>query len=66
MPEFRIRFNYPYRGKPDGHVRYFRDREEEKYIGLELEMNQKFANDRQVHENISKAFWRSVKIPHKT
>ena len=66
MPEFRVRFNYPYQGKPDGHVRYFRDREEDKYIGLEFEMNQKYAKNSQVHNKIAEAFWSSVEIVHKT
>nr|WP_321410358.1 N-formylglutamate amidohydrolase [uncultured Carboxylicivirga sp.] len=65
MPEFRVRFNYPYRGKPDGHVRYFRDRENEKYIGLEFEMNQKFALDKNVHNNISSAFYSALNIIYK-
>nr|WP_321451963.1 N-formylglutamate amidohydrolase [uncultured Carboxylicivirga sp.] len=66
LPEFRVRFNYPYKGKPDGHVRYFRDREEEKYLGLEFEMNQKYAENSQVHKKIAKAFGSSVEIIHKT
>nr|WP_319398352.1 N-formylglutamate amidohydrolase [uncultured Carboxylicivirga sp.] len=66
LPEFRVRFNYPYQGKPDGHVRYFRDREEEKYLGLEFEMNQKYAENSQVHKKIAKAFGSSVEIIYKT
>ncbi|MBS2097443.1 N-formylglutamate amidohydrolase [Carboxylicivirga linearis] len=66
LPEFCVRFNYPYRGKPDGHVRYFRDREEEKYLGLEFEMNQKYAENSQVHKKIAKAFGSSVEIINKT
>ena len=34
LPGFRTRFNYPFQGKPDGHVRYFRDKESEKYLGI--------------------------------
>ncbi len=60
LPEYRTRFNYPYRGKPDGHVRYFRDRETEKYLGIEFEMNQKYANDAAIKESIAKAFKNAI------
>lgn len=56
LPEYRVRFNYPYSGRPDGHVRYFRDREEERYMGLEFEMNQKYARDKTVIQGISRAY----------
>lgn len=39
--EWRIRFNYPYLGKTDGHTTALRKcLPPEKYIGIELEMNQ--------------------------
>lgn len=39
----RIRFNYPYLGTADGFTTYLRQRfPEEAYLGLELEVNQKF------------------------
>jgi predicted N-formylglutamate amidohydrolase len=42
-PNIKIRFNYPYRGKSDGFVNYFRKRfSENVYICSELEVNQKF------------------------
>ncbi|MGD9898127.1 MAG: N-formylglutamate amidohydrolase [Calditrichaceae bacterium] len=38
----KIRFNYPYSGKPEGLTAYFRKRlPEDCYIGIELEVNQK-------------------------
>ena len=38
-----VRFNYPYRGISDGFTKYLRTRfTEEQYIGIELEVNQKF------------------------
>lgn len=57
LPDFRVRFNYPYQGKPDGHVRYFRDREEKLYAGIEFEMNQKYAGDSKIAKGIADAFW---------
>jgi len=56
LPVYRVRFNYPYSGRPDGHVRFFRDREKELYMGLEFEMNQKYARDETVVKGISRAF----------
>jgi predicted N-formylglutamate amidohydrolase len=42
-PDLRVRFNYPYRGKPDGLTAHFRKSyPDEKYLGVELELNQKF------------------------
>lgn len=57
LPEKRVRYNYPYSGKPDGFVRHFRDLEVEKYLGIEFEMNQKFAKNTDVIDGIVKAFY---------
>lgn len=62
LPHCRVRFNYPFRGKPDGHVRYFRDREENKYLGIEFEMNQKYANNTEIKEQIAKCFHLTVEV----
>ncbi|MCU4157512.1 N-formylglutamate amidohydrolase [Carboxylicivirga sp. A043] len=56
LPECRVRFNYPFRGKPDGFVRHFRDLEGEKYLGIEFEMNQKYAGDTEFKKKIAEAF----------
>ncbi len=41
--QYRVRMNYPYYGKNDGFTSYFRKfYPVEKYIGLELEVNQQF------------------------
>lgn len=53
LPDYRVRFNYPFRGKPDGFVRHFRDMESENYLGIEFEMNQKFAGDLEVKKRIA-------------
>lgn len=43
LPELRVRFNYPYRGKPDGLTAHFRKRHTNgHYLGIELEVNQKY------------------------
>lgn len=43
---YRVRFNYPYRGKPDGLTAHFRKvYSDKRYLGIELEINQKFVED---------------------
>lgn len=37
-----IRFNYPYLGKADGFTTYLRKQFPDNYLGIELELNQKF------------------------
>ncbi|MBK3517829.1 N-formylglutamate amidohydrolase [Carboxylicivirga marina] len=62
LPGYRVRFNYPFRGKPDGFVRYFRDIETEKYLGIEFEMNQKYAQNTELKQKIAQAFNQAVGI----
>jgi predicted N-formylglutamate amidohydrolase len=57
LPQMRVRFNYPYLGKPDGHVAYHRKMYPDAlYAGIELELNCKYAFDSAVYEGIVKAF----------
>jgi predicted N-formylglutamate amidohydrolase len=45
LPQWRLRYNYPYRGKPDGLTAHFRRMyPDNKYLGIELEVNQKFVD----------------------
>lgn len=59
----KVRFNYPYLGISDGFTSYFRDHfPENKYIGIELEVNQKhFTNQGKCKSNILKALKTSLK-----
>ncbi|MFC6999658.1 N-formylglutamate amidohydrolase [Rufibacter roseus] len=48
-PQFKVRYNYPYKGTADGFVTHLRKEfNDEQYAGLELEVNQKFPE--QKHE----------------
>lgn len=38
-----VRFNYPYLGKADGFTTYLRKKFPENYLGIEIEINQKFS-----------------------
>ncbi|MBQ0788263.1 MAG: N-formylglutamate amidohydrolase, partial [Oceanihabitans sp.] len=40
-----VRFNYPYLGKADGFTTYLRKQFNKNYLGIELEVNQKFATN---------------------
>ena len=44
-PKLKLRFNYPYLGKADGFTTYLRKQFKENYLGIELEVNQKFVRD---------------------
>lgn len=58
-PHLNVRFNYPYLGKADGFTTFLRKQFPKNYIGIEIEVNQKFvANNilaRAFKENIYKA-----------
>ncbi|AUC85535.1 N-formylglutamate amidohydrolase [Polaribacter sp. ALD11] len=43
-----VRFNYPYLGKSDGFTTYLRKQFPENYIGIELEVNQKFSSNNKI------------------
>jgi predicted N-formylglutamate amidohydrolase len=56
-PGLKIRFNYPYQGKPDGFPAFFRKKyNDNEYAGYEFEVNQKFYTDDNLNrENFEKA-----------
>jgi predicted N-formylglutamate amidohydrolase len=43
-PNLNVRFNYPYLGKADGFTTFLRKQFSKDYIGIEIEVNQVFAN----------------------
>ncbi len=44
--DYRVRLNYPYRGKADGHTTALRKKYPDKdYAGIEIEVNQRFVGD---------------------
>ena len=58
-PKWHVRFNYPYLGKADGFTTHLRKRFKENYIGIEIELNQKFSKNNimnfQLKEDLQKA-----------
>lgn len=60
-PELKIRFNYPYLGKADGFTTYLRKKFLENYLGIELEVNQKFVSQNQMDHQIKNAVFLALK-----
>lgn len=47
-PRWKVRFNYPYLGKADGFTTYLRKKFPGNYLGIELEINQKYSVENQM------------------
>lgn len=56
IPGLRVRFNYPYSGKADGHVVALRKMYGDHYSGIELEMNNSISEDVEVMMLISQSY----------
>lgn len=59
-PNLNVRFNYPYLGKADGFTTYLRTQFPANYLGIEIEVNQKFVSDGILDLEISTALYRVV------
>lgn len=57
----RIRYNYPYLGKADGFTSYLRKKFPENYVGIELEINQKFAKNNAMPVPLKQTLYNSLK-----
>jgi predicted N-formylglutamate amidohydrolase len=60
----KVKHNYPYLGTSDGFTTYLRSRlPEDKYLGIELEVNQKFPEQENPHdwENLKKVITESLR-----
>ncbi|WP_040248639.1 N-formylglutamate amidohydrolase [Psychroserpens mesophilus] len=51
-PDLNVRYNYPYLGKADGFTCYLRKQFPEHYIGIEIEINQKFSKSNVMDSNL--------------
>lgn len=59
-PEFSIRFNYPYLGIADGFTTYLRKKFPKYYLGIEIEVNQKFVMGNLMEENIKSGIFSAL------
>lgn len=61
-PALRVRFNYPYRGTADGFTTYLRKRFPKNYLGIELEVNQKFSQDNKMEEGLKQSIFEGISL----
>ncbi|WP_299155506.1 N-formylglutamate amidohydrolase [uncultured Christiangramia sp.] len=59
--KYRVRKNYPYYGKADGFTTYLRKVFTENYIGIEIEVNQKFVFKNKMNVSLKETIYNSVK-----
>ena len=61
FPNFKIRLNYPFFGKPDGLVAPMRKEFGNKYLGFELELNSLHAGNTRINAGIKESIDRLIK-----
>lgn len=61
-PSLNLRFNYPYLGKMDGFTTYLRKHFKTNYIGIELEINQKFSKKNKMDESLKNCVYNAIEI----
>lgn len=59
-PGLRMRLNYPYRGVADGLTKYLRQKFTENYMGIEVEVNQKFVANDKIRADIKHVIRRAI------
>lgn len=57
-----VRFNYPYLGKADGFTTYLRKQFPTNYLGIEIEINQKFASENVLDLKITDAVYQTLEV----
>ena len=58
--KYRVRKNYPYFGKADGFTTYLRKRFTENYVGIEIEVNQKFVSKNIMEKSMKETIYKSI------
>ncbi|MCF4101521.1 N-formylglutamate amidohydrolase [Gillisia sp. M10.2A] len=61
-PRLKIRYNYPYKGTADGFTTYLRRRFPLNYAGIELEINQSFADEKSLNIVLKNNIYKALKI----
>lgn len=59
-PELKLRFNYPYRGTADGFTTYLRKKFPQNYLGIELEVNQKYAKENKMELRLKQLIFKAL------
>jgi predicted N-formylglutamate amidohydrolase len=55
-----IRFNYPYLGKADGFTTYLRKKFPTHYLGIEIEVNQKFVSENKMNSEMKQLIFTAI------
>jgi len=55
-----VRFNYPYLGKSDGLTSFLRKKFSSNYLGIEMEVNQKFVRKEKMEPSVKALIFRSL------
>jgi predicted N-formylglutamate amidohydrolase len=56
-----VRFNYPYLGKADGFTTYLRKQCPDNYLGIEIEVNQKFSTNNNMDDTVNAVLFAAIK-----
>ncbi|CAL66515.1 N-formylglutamate amidohydrolase [Christiangramia forsetii] len=59
--DLKIRYNYPYLGKADGFTTSLRKVFRNDYLGIELEVNQKWVSENKMNNNLKSSILKSLK-----
>lgn len=59
-PNLKVRFNYPYLGKADGFTTYLRKRFPSNYMGIEIEVNQKFVTNGIINLELKQTVYKAI------
>ena len=62
----KVRYNYPYLGKADGFTTYLRKQFPNNYIGIEIEVNQKFFSNNNIDAAISNVIFNALQVVKNT
>lgn len=60
-PQLNVRYNYPYLGKSDGFTTYLRKKFPENYMGIEIEINQKFQAKNKMSDYIKHSVYNALR-----
>jgi predicted N-formylglutamate amidohydrolase len=60
-PNIKVRYNYPYLGKADGFTTYLRKKFPRNYLGIELEINQKFSKNDVMDNHLKTLLFNALK-----
>jgi predicted N-formylglutamate amidohydrolase len=59
-PNINVRFNYPYLGKADGFTTFMRKQFPKNYIGIEIEVNQKFVTNNSIEIELKEYIYEAI------